>query len=267
MQTKPELICFDMDGTLYQDQVIYPRIIEHFFADTPYRDWIGEVQQQIEQCLLGKGPLRCGQFVPKQKADNPQMPMDLFTVPAETALLLPDPTPYLDRSRYSYLCDGWTMAMYLARRIGWEGEDFLTRFRLARKDLVDPAYGPTPDGELRELLASLRRVGIQLVLCSNAAEEGGRELLTYLGLADSFDQVIFDADKPHSFPQRMQDWNIAPEKILFVGDQGYYDLYAGAKAGAATWLISPYAVTDAALWDERVQTLQELKEKLKVWAD
>lgn len=266
MQTKPELICFDLDGTLYQDRVIYPHIIQHFFEDTPYRDWIGEVQQTIELCLQGRGPLGCGQFVPKQKADAPQTAADLFAVPAATALLLPDSTPYLDRTLYTYLCDGWTFAMYLARRIGWEGEAFWKRFRLARKELITPAYGPAPDEELIELLAGLRRGGIRLVLCSNAAEEGGRELLSYLGLSDSFDQIIFDADKPHSFPQRIREWNIAPQNILFVGDQGYYDLYAGAKAGGTTWMISPYVVTDASLWDARIHTLKELKEKLQDWA-
>ena len=33
-------VIFDLDGTLYQDRVIYPRIISHFFADTPYAPWI-----------------------------------------------------------------------------------------------------------------------------------------------------------------------------------------------------------------------------------
>ena len=265
MQNKPELICFDLDGTLYQDRVIYPRIITHFFEDTPYRDWIGEVQETIEACLQGQGPLRCGQFVPKQKAEAPQSVRELFAVPAETALLLPDPAPYLDRSRYSYLCDGWTFSMYLARRIGWEGEAFWTRFRRARKDLVNPAYGPAPDQALVDVLAGLRRAGIRLVLCSNAAEQGGRELLDYLGLSDSFDAILFDADKPHSFPQRIRDWGVSPDKVLFIGDQGYYDLYAGAGRGAATWLLSPYEVADAALWDVRLHTLEELKEALKDW--
>ena len=263
MLKRPELICFDMDGTLYQDHVVYPRIIQHFFADTPYSSWIPQIQEQIQSCLRGEGPLKCGQFVPKEAAEAPKSPMELFRVPAVSALLLEDPGPYLDRTRYAYISDGWTMAMYLARRIGWEGERFWTRFRRAREDLVDPRYGPKPDAELVELLAELRGGGIDLVLCSNAGEEGGRALLAYLGLTDSFDQVIFDADKPHTFPERMASWPAAPEQMLFVGDQGYFDLYAGARAGADTLLISPYAVMDAELWDLRVDTLAELKEVLR----
>ena len=48
METRrPETICFDLDGTLYQDRVIYPRIISHFFADTPYAPWIPALQSRV----------------------------------------------------------------------------------------------------------------------------------------------------------------------------------------------------------------------------
>ena len=126
----PRFICFDLDGTLYLDSCVYLRMIDHFFHDTPYSDWIFPVQEQMKQVLSGQSSLRCGQFVPKQKAEHPKTPEDLFDVPGTAALLLPDPSPWLDRTLYSYISDGWTLGMYLARRIGWEGEDFWQRFRL-----------------------------------------------------------------------------------------------------------------------------------------
>lgn len=255
---RPQLICFDMDGTLYQDRVIYPRIVQHFFQDTPYAAWIPEIQAYMERILAGKERLRCGQFVPKRAADAPASVEDLFAVPAVTALLEPDPAPYLDRSRYTYVSDGWTLAMYLARRIGWEGDAFWFRFRAVREDLVSDAYGPQPEEPLIGVLKALRDSGIRLALCSNAAEEGGWNLLRHLRLDGCFDEVAFDADKPHTFSRRIEDWGIAPGELLFVGDQGYYDLYAGKLAGAATMLISPYHVEDACLWDWRVRTLGEL---------
>ena len=126
---RPDLICFDLDGTLYQDNKIYPRIIRYFFQDTPYQEWIPDIQARMERILWGKEPFRCGQFVPKQAAQDPQSVDDLFAVPTVTALLEPDPTPYFDRTRYTYVSDGWTLAMYLARRIGWAGDAFWNRFR------------------------------------------------------------------------------------------------------------------------------------------
>ena len=264
METRrPETICFDLDGTLYQDRVIYPRIISHFFSDTPYASWVPALQSRVEQILAGRDPqLRCGRFVPKQAASHPQTPEDLFAVSSKAALLLPDPTDYFDRTQYTYLSDGWTLSMYLARRIGWEGDAFWTRFRQARADLVSAEFGPVPDGELREILTALRRSGIYLTVCSNAMDGPGWNLLRHLKLDDCFDEVVFDADKPRTFPQRMRNWAVAPERMLFIGDQGYYDLYAGKNAGAATWLISPYDVEDCSLWDRRMYTIEELKKNL-----
>lgn len=255
---RPDLICFDLDGTLYQDNKIYPRIIRYFFQDTPYQEWIPDIQARMERILWGKESFRCGQFVPKQAARDPRSADDLFAVPTVTALLEPDPTPYFDRTRYTYVSDGWTLAMYLARRIGWTGDAFWNRFRGAREDLVSEQYGPKPQEELISALRALREDGVRLVLCSNAAAAGGWDLLRYLKLEDSFDEVVFDAEKPRSFPERIQNWGIPAEKILFIGDQGYYDLYAGKRIGAATVLISPYYVEDACLWDSRITTLKEL---------
>lgn len=81
----PRFICFDLDGTLYLDSCVYLRMIDHFFHDTPYRDWIFPVQEQMKQVLSGQSSLRCGQFVPKQKAEHPKTPEDLFDVPGTAA--------------------------------------------------------------------------------------------------------------------------------------------------------------------------------------
>ena len=96
----------------------------------------------------------------------------LLAVPTEAALLRPDPSPWLDRRCWSYISDGWSLAMYLARRIGWDGEAFWERFQLARRDLLTDGVGPQPDPVLAGRLLRLRDRGIRLVLCSIP---GGRE--------------------------------------------------------------------------------------------
>ena len=50
--------------------------------------------------------------------------------------------------------------------------------------------------------------------------------------------------------------------MLFVGDQGYGDLYAGLRAGARTLRVSPYPADDEGLWDACIRTQEELKELL-----
>lgn len=259
----PKLICFDLDGTLYQDKVIYKNIITHFFQDTPYCGWIESIQEKMDKILEGTETLKCGQFLPKKEAKFPEKMEDLFAVSGTAALLLESPKHWLDRRKYSYISDGWTLAMYLARRIGWEGERFWERFQKAREELVGETFGPKPDEELRNLLLQLRQKGVYLVLCSNAKKSGGEALLQHLCLAECFDEIIFDADKPHSMPTRIKEWGIDPAEMLFIGDQGYFDLYSGKLAGARTMLVSPYYIEDQMLWDIRKHTLEEMKEFMR----
>ena len=266
MEKRTKLLCFDLDGTLYQDKVIYLRIIEHFFQGTPYESWTSDVQNGIQEILKGQGPIGCGQFVPKIKGGILKGPGDIFAVPAFAALVEDGHAECFDRSRYSYVSDGWTLAMYAARRIGWEGDAFWLRFQKARQELVSEQYGPQKDGQMLELLKNLREQEIRLVLCSNAAKKGAEGLLVHLGLENSFDEIIFDADKPHRFGQYMESWKnrwgISEEEMVFIGDQGYFDLYAGWKAGAQTLLVAPWETADAGLWDMRIRTYEELKEYL-----
>ena len=76
----PKLICFDLDGTLYQDKVIYKNIITHFFQDTPYYEWIEPIQEKMDNILEGTETLKCGQFLPKKQAEFPEKIEDLFAV-------------------------------------------------------------------------------------------------------------------------------------------------------------------------------------------
>lgn len=91
------------------------------------------------------------------------------------------------------------------------------------------------------------------MLCSNSRREGGEALLARLGLLGCFDEQIFDAEKPHATTKRMEGWSarwgIPSDAMLFVGDQGYGDLYAGLRAGARTLRVSPYPADDEGLWD------------------
>ena len=159
--------------------------------------------------------------------------------------------------------------MYLARRIGWDGEAIWERFQLARRDLLTDGVGPQPDPVLAGRLLRLRDRGIRLVLCSNSRREGGEALLARLGLLGCFDEQIFDAEKPHATPKRMEGWSarwgIPSDAMLFVGDQGYGDLYAGLRAGARTLRVSPYPADDEGLWDACIRTQAELKELLAAW--
>ena len=146
LQAAPGLVCFDLDGTLYHDDRIYLRMIDYYFAGTPWEKEIGSVKAEMSRVLAGGNPaFRCGRFAPKEWGVCPGPAAALLAVPTEAALLRPDPSPWLDRRCWSYISDGWSLAMYLARRIGWDGEAFWERFQLARRDLLTDGVGPQPD--------------------------------------------------------------------------------------------------------------------------
>lgn len=118
-------------------------------------------------------------------------------------------------------------------------------------------------------LLRLRDRGIRLVLCSNSRREGGEALLARLGLLGCFDEQIFDAEKPHATPKRMEGWSarwgIPSDAMLFVGDQGYGDLYAGLRAGARTCGFLHTQRMMRAFGMPGIRTQEELKELLAAW--
>ena len=67
LQAAPGLVCFDLDGTLYHDDRIYLRMIDYYFAGTPWEKEIGSVKAEMSRVLAGGNPaFRCGRFAPKE---------------------------------------------------------------------------------------------------------------------------------------------------------------------------------------------------------
>ena len=96
LQAAPGLVCFDLDGTLYHDDRIYLRMIDYYFAGTPWEKEIGSVKAEMSRVLAGGNPaFRCGRFAPKEWGVCPGPAAALLAVPTEAALLRPDPSPWL----------------------------------------------------------------------------------------------------------------------------------------------------------------------------
>ena len=191
----------------------------------------------MSRVLAGGNPaFRCGRFAPKEWGVCPGPAAALLAVPTEAALLRPDPSPWLDRRCWSYISDGWSLAMYLARRIGWDGEAFWERFQLARRDLLTDGVGPQPDPVLAGRLLRLRDRGIRLVLCSNSRREEERRFWPGWGCWGALTSRILTRRSPT--PLRNVWKGGAPAggyhltRCCFVGDQGYGDLYAGLGRSA-----------------------------------
>lgn len=193
----PGACLFCLDGTLYHDDRIYLRMIDYYFAGTPWEKETGSVKAEMSRVLAGGQsglPLRpvCPQGMggvswPGHRAAGCA---HRGCTPASGPLALAGPEMlvlYLRRLEPGHVP---------GRRIGWDGEAFWERFQLARRDLLTDGVGPQPDPVLAGRLLRLRDRGIRLVLCSNSRREGGEALLARLGLLGCFDEQIFDAEKP-----------------------------------------------------------------------
>lgn len=264
----PKAIVFDLDGTLYQDSVICYRLIDHFFADTRYARFSGELKRIMMQVLRGGHRIKCGHFVPKMPILTAECAEDFMEVPSVVGLARPNARDYFDREKYAYIGDGWSLAMYWARRAGFPEDVYWQLFRPAREDLLSPAYGPAVHTQLKGRLQSLRQAGIRLCLCSNSQARDAVEFLTKHGLESSFDRMIFDAHKPRAFRAILEglnaEWGMENGDYLFVGDQGYSDLFEGRSLGAQTLLVSPFHVEDGVEWTYRAHTTDEMLEVLRL---
>ena len=218
----------------------------------------------MDNILEGTETLKCGQFLPKKQAEFPEKIEDLFAVSGTAALLLESPEKWLDRKKYSYISDGWTLAMYLARRIGWEGERFWERFQKARAELVGETFGPEPDDELRDLLLKLREKGIYLVLCSNAKKSGGEALLKHLHLSE-FEIVSYVKGADENFTVLYSVCDAEGNEVASAcrpADETAVKVYV---PDATLWEIdAPYLYTVTARLQRRNESYDEISARVGV---
>lgn len=259
-------VIFDLDGTLYQDDIVCYDLIRYYTEGTPYEPLTEEIIAYVKRILKGQGPFKCGSFAVKGEAEGPASLESLFDFPLYRGLPEPGAERYFDRSVYSYIGDSWTLAMFLGHRLGFYGEDFWARFYRARQQLLGGPGKAVRDRSITDMLDQLRRSGVLLLLYTNSTHQNSNALLKSLELIDKFDELVHSAGKPGSLTDRIEllkkNDSLNDEEILLVGDQGYGDLYPGYCLGTKTLLVSPYCVDDGMEWGARVKTTGELTKLL-----
>lgn len=121
-------------------------------------------------------------------------------------------------------------------------------------------------------LDALRQMGFKLGLITNGQHEIQYAKLNRVGLADKFDEIIVSGDvgaqKPSTVPYEImaQRLNIAPNEMLYVGDNPQNDVDASRRAG-----YTPVWVRTTGTWifphiekpELQVDTVAELPELIK----
>ena len=124
-------------------------------------------------------------------------------------------------------------------------DEELHRFLAAEHEAWAPARRLGPD--THALLDGLRARGLRLGLVSNAFDPGWllRRDLAEMGLDERLDVAVFSSEvgmrKPHPsiFEAALAELDVAPERVLFVGDRRYEDVRGskelGMRAVQALW--------------------------------
>ena len=122
----------------------------------------------------------------------------------------------------------------------------------------------------RRALEHLRARGYRLGVLTNRRVPLSEGYLHDLGLADLLDDVWVAVDlgvwKPHAeaFLRPLREWGLAPEQVVYVGDNYYADVQGARQAGLRAVLIDPDDVFPE-VPEPRVRCLDELPAVLARW--
>lgn len=130
-----------------------------------------------------------------------------------------------------------------------------------------------PFSDAVSTLETLKSKGYPIGLISNTLWLGiGHQYdLMYFGLWDYFDFALFSSDErawkpfPTIFERAVERMNLAPEEVVYVGDNLYFDVYGSHQAGLkAVWIeqsqkwVPPNLNVDDIIPDFSIKSLIEL---------
>jgi putative hydrolase of the HAD superfamily len=198
MRKEIEGVAFDLDGTLYPNYRLNIKLIPFAFKEMPLLAAFGRARMIIRE---------------EQKNGDIQH-TDFYNHQAEiTAQMLKAPVEVIKEKIDALIYKGW-----------------------------EPLFKTVePYRYVFETLTALHNSGYKLGLLSDFPPE---KKLEYLGLSGFWDVIncseYSGALKPHplSFTKLIDQMNLPPEKILYVGNSLSYDVVGAAKAGMKTAWIS-----------------------------
>jgi FMN phosphatase YigB (HAD superfamily) len=176
----------------------------------------------------------------------------------------------VDANNASGVPDGWEAVGRAAQELGVDRASTDRAFMASREALAKPdCVVEVPSGFI-EALATLRPYTF-VMLATNSPELGVSELLTRIGAADSFDEIVFGAKKPSGMPDLLAriadrvDAAEAPWRILSVGDHWPNDIEPALAFGAATAFVDRHGRADVPA-DVTGPTVEQVLPAIMRWA-
>ncbi|UFS58200.1 HAD family hydrolase [Subtercola endophyticus] len=167
--------------------------------------------------------------------------------------------------------DGYEAAERLGRALGATDAQLGAAYAGSREELASGAIEThAPDG-LAALLLGLPGT-TQVVLVTNAPENGVTQQLVQLGLADCFAELVTSAGKPAGMAQivarllAQNELSEHPQRLLSVGDIWRNDLAPATGLGCATALIERHPAPADARPTYRADDIRRLYPAIAAWA-
>ncbi len=256
-------IIFDLDGTLYQDQVFYKEYLSLLVKDTPWEYAYESTLEYIESLLRDKTPQRLGEFYETQIQPISTI-RELYEIPTFRNAEDNFESRFYSEA-YSFLGDAWSILQLIARAFCIAPERRSQAFLAIREHMISNNTLELDD-DLRETIAQMNRQGITLYLFTNTPQEGAIRFVQALGLQDIIPNIEFGINKPYGLRDRLPkivEKAGCAKHVVSIGDHSFNDLSPAKQIGAKTILVSPYAVYDGITWNERLSTLQQLNQLLR----
>ncbi|MFW5642552.1 MAG: HAD family hydrolase [Alkalispirochaeta sp.] len=246
-----DAIVFDLDGTLYPGYATLDFYLDHVLTRGGLPERRDEVRSLATAILDGvHQEIRMGEFVRGTPGTE------------QFARLVPEEYRDIGENGWTYLGDGWTVVHYLTRSYGIPRELYIEAFHQSRYAMSRGELPFVPSPLWRETFDRLRAAGVFLVMQTNSSEDSGIPTLEYLGIADTFDEYIYSAEKPTGmemvFRRLREERGVEAERILSVGDHPWNDIDSARRLGGRTLLISPFRGFDSAGFEPRIHGEDEL---------
>lgn len=182
-----------------------------------------------------------------------------------------------ERSRTSH--DAASLEQLIARSVETLGLEVTVRSleeaMSHHLDILRPHIEHDPDA--RHVLEEVKGMGLKVALLSNTMWPAAfhDELLAQAGLLDLFDARLYSSEmtvtKPHprAFTEAMERGGMErPERVVFVGDRPWDDIYGARRAGLKTVLrpnalVPPHDIEP----DATITALPSLLPQLRSWLD
>lgn len=267
--SKVQLIIYDLDGTLYEDTHHF----DYYAGQLKQRlaaDAQGAFQADYDAALRDEHPLRIGRTYDANRDlilvqikgdvsevyrwDGTQLPEE------EVRALYPDKVTVNLEDMFS-VGDMWWVPGCMARHYGLNGAGTTEAFLATREWMMGPEFEMNLIPGLKEAIAASRAGGVKQVLVTNSPQPDSEKILDKIGLLDSFDLKVFTARKPSGtkgvFERVSQQFGVAYEHILSVGDNWVNEILPANELGCQTVYIDPHGIGSGLESDKLVKSMGE----------